>query len=430
MSIGSVNVIIARRLPHNLFSVAVFLVDLFKLGLKDSFGSERVNGPEFNESYESIIDGFASEGVGLSDIDISEAKKIIGRGLRIAAAVGTPPVDKGLLETVGTIDESAIRGSLYKCYECGEGELSEETCGRILEVARKELALGVAGTPKERILWMMCDSCKDRSEKDPAEDKAEEPVVTDVSLLPKKDKGPSLKEMNRVLDAIMLYYNYFIPVHEDGRTPAEAYGDTPPKWVGGLVSKYKEGKLEGKEAEMNRRSVSDFPNYLTASLMKDIFENGGVSDRAKVVMLILEELKDKKKRKEYESPRKPMPAARDSPTGGGRKPPGITIPFVTMYEMADPADIRERFLEYSRNGRSEVDFYDKKEMVALIVDDDGTMDAFVEESGTKLGTLRVEDEFLFLSSMAEERNDALCRFAAGVAGKGIELVEKVRDFKL
>ena len=46
VSIGSVNVIIARRLPHNLFSVAVFLVDLFKLGLKDSFGSERVNGPE------------------------------------------------------------------------------------------------------------------------------------------------------------------------------------------------------------------------------------------------------------------------------------------------------------------------------------------------------------------------------------------------
>src|SRR5271157_2439878 len=66
LSAGSVNIIIARRLPHSLFSIAVFLVDLFKLGLKDSFGSERVNGAEFNESYEGIADGFASAGIELS----------------------------------------------------------------------------------------------------------------------------------------------------------------------------------------------------------------------------------------------------------------------------------------------------------------------------------------------------------------------------
>ena len=163
LTAGSVNIITARRLPHDLCCISVFLVDLFKLGIKDSFGSERLSRPEFNELYEKLIKDYDDSGVEFSDIDIQKAKELVGRGLKIAAAVGTPPVDKKLLETIGTIDVSAIHGSLYKCYECGEGELSDDDCNRILKVAKKELALGIAGTPKERKLWLECDSCKSHS---------------------------------------------------------------------------------------------------------------------------------------------------------------------------------------------------------------------------------------------------------------------------
>ena len=44
---GSIEILVGRRLPHNLFSFAVFLVDLWKLGLKGAWGEDRLDTEGF-----------------------------------------------------------------------------------------------------------------------------------------------------------------------------------------------------------------------------------------------------------------------------------------------------------------------------------------------------------------------------------------------
>ncbi len=157
---GSISIVIARRLPHDLFCFAYFLVDLWKVGIKDAFGKDRLSRDKFEEFRELYMYNADESGLDFEDMDISEVKQYISRGIRIAKAVGTAPVDNALLATVGNLEGFEDHGSLYKCYKCGEGELGDEQCNRILKVAKKELKSGVAGTPDEKRIYVKCSLCR------------------------------------------------------------------------------------------------------------------------------------------------------------------------------------------------------------------------------------------------------------------------------
>ena len=94
----------------------------------------------------------------------------------------------------------------------------------------------------------------------------------------------------------MVYYNYFIPVHSDGRTAAESLGLRPPNWLSPLVAAHRVKELPFSEAKLVEEDSSHFQGVLASSIAQDIMERGGTSERARVVMQIMEELgKDSRK---------------------------------------------------------------------------------------------------------------------------------------
>ena len=130
-----------------------FLIDLFKLGLKDF--------SMYNESARSLIRRInARDDVEFEEILKADAANLLARGLAIAKEVGTTiSVDcQKWLENLG-IPKIILTGSLYKCFLCEKGELPEETVKKILEIAKRELQSGVAGTEEEEMIFFVCDSC-------------------------------------------------------------------------------------------------------------------------------------------------------------------------------------------------------------------------------------------------------------------------------
>ncbi len=162
---GSISLIIGRRLPHSLFSFSIFLVDVWKIGLKDAWGHDRMDAINFEETCNGVLGGFKEREIDVYDIDISEAKELLARGIKIAEAVGTPSVATSLLETAGSLDGFKAEGSLYKCYKCGKGELSKKVCSRILKIAKEDLESGVAGKfLEEQMIYFVCDSCNNSAD--------------------------------------------------------------------------------------------------------------------------------------------------------------------------------------------------------------------------------------------------------------------------
>lgn len=420
---GSVEIFVARRLPHDLAAVSVLLVDLWKLGLKDGWGHERITLQEFNDFRDSIMEAFAKDGIEIADADITDVKWVVAQGIRLAEAVGTPKVDRKWVDMVGDLSAIKLGGSLYKCYNCGRGELSEEDCAEALEVAKEELRTGVAGTPEESAVYFECKRCESGGQERAMDRKAD--IQTDTAILPVRE-GVSEKSMNKALDAIALYLNFFIPLHPDGKTAADADGITPPKWLADLIALHKEGRLSEEEREIDSRGPTDFSNYLISQVMKDLFEGGAKTKRAEVVKLLMAALDDEDKRAQYmEASRHGSKAAVRRPTSDN-KALKIVVPFVTAYAVDKPSEVERKLSWYKKNGDAAVKFYGKYEKVYVPDNDDPWVSAFVETSGTKLGTLKLEGDTLLLSSMAEARNRALCEFAEKLFG---DVIHRITTFK-
>jgi len=126
-----------------------FLIDFFKLGLKDFYTTSK--------NINTIV---RMSGTDFFEITKAEALKLLVNGLTIAKAVGTPisPGCKLWLDKFG-VSKYKIKGSLYKCFNGDGGELSDKQVAKILAIAKKELQSGVAGTPAEEIIEEYCSEC-------------------------------------------------------------------------------------------------------------------------------------------------------------------------------------------------------------------------------------------------------------------------------
>jgi hypothetical protein len=155
---GSVTLVVARRNGNGTVCYATFLIDLWKLGLKESSGNLSIGRDKFDKVYNKMIGGMMEREAYFHPIEIGEAKWLLAQGLRIARAVGTP-YPSHWLKVVGNLTGVQITGSLYKCYRCERGELTESVDDSLVSLAREEGRAGIAGTPEESMVYFVCDRC-------------------------------------------------------------------------------------------------------------------------------------------------------------------------------------------------------------------------------------------------------------------------------
>ena len=151
---GSKIIFVSRKKPNNNFEFISVLVDEWKMGLKDCYGS-------FNATKSDILNIINK--TSFINSDINKCKKLVKRGLIIAKEVGTmvPKEFEKFRGIIGNLDDIKISGSIYKCFKCGEGDLNDEIVEIIKEVTRRDMKKGVCGTPDEQMIFFACDKCKD-----------------------------------------------------------------------------------------------------------------------------------------------------------------------------------------------------------------------------------------------------------------------------
>jgi hypothetical protein len=269
-------------------------------------------------------------------------------------------------------------------------------------------------------------------------------------------KDDDLEAVNEIVGAATIYYTYFVPVHGDGRTVAEFLEIKTPSWLLDLVSAHREKELPFREARMVEKDFSHFANMLVIGIVQDITEEGGATDRSKVVAKIMEELrKDKWRREELnrletDAYRRSRPSesseeAAESVIGGepyeeGKEEalPTVIIPFVTTYSVRKKDRVRALLQTY-KQGRISVNFFGQEVAVELHKENEGDSNIFVvycyppsgsegRMIGTRLGAVRLYRETLELSSTVEERHRALRDFAAKLVGpKEMHRESELRD---
>lgn len=151
---GSIAILIARAKPDNTYQYISLLVDEWKMGLKECFGS--FGAPK------SALDYFFNK-ADYIETDIEECKKRIKRGIRIAEELKLrlpKEFDKYKI-IIGSMDNVDAGGSLYKCFSCGEGDLRDEIVEMIKRITLKDVKRGVCGTPDETMIYFGCDKCKE-----------------------------------------------------------------------------------------------------------------------------------------------------------------------------------------------------------------------------------------------------------------------------
>jgi len=155
---GSIVVSVARKNEDGTVCFVNCLIDLWKLGLKSSFGSFSMKMREFDRLRSKM-----HKRLHIYSIGLEEAKWLVAQGLRLSDAVGTPS-SRDWIKILGDLSSIHISGSLYKCFKCQHGELTAEIDEFILSVAREEGKKGVAGTPSERKIYFVCEKCKTKPE--------------------------------------------------------------------------------------------------------------------------------------------------------------------------------------------------------------------------------------------------------------------------
>jgi len=157
---GTYSVIVSRERPDGNLQYIAALVDVWKMGLKDCFGSNDISKLDFHNTIRRHeLNMF------YTDCGLVEAQWLVKRGLRITGELGfSLPEEYGRLKHIlGDMNDVDVGGSLYKCFSCGEGELPEEKVETIKAIAALDAAAGVCGTPDETPIYLMCEECEEEA---------------------------------------------------------------------------------------------------------------------------------------------------------------------------------------------------------------------------------------------------------------------------
>lgn len=155
---GSYAIIVSRERTDGRLQYITVLVDTWKMGLKDCFGSHSITKQDFQKKVMTKL----GQRYGFTEMSLPDALWAIKYGLRIANEIKTriPREFDEYKYILGNMDDIKVEGSLYKCFKCGKGELSEDVVEMIKEVTKHDTVAKVCGTPAETIIYFVCDKCK------------------------------------------------------------------------------------------------------------------------------------------------------------------------------------------------------------------------------------------------------------------------------
>ncbi len=155
---GSYAIVVSRERTDGKLQYIALLIDVWKMGLKDGFGSHSITKQDFQRK---IIRMWGTLSI-FAEISLAEALQTVKYGLRIAKEVKTriPREFEEYRYILGDMDDVKVEGSLYKCFKCGKGELSDDEVELIKEITRHDVAAGVCGTMAETMVYLVCDECR------------------------------------------------------------------------------------------------------------------------------------------------------------------------------------------------------------------------------------------------------------------------------
>lgn len=158
---GSYHIIISRIKSNKQIQSIIILIDAWKMGLKDVI----VHDPITRFQYKILLTDYTRNLSELERISLEEAYWHIQYGLRIARAVGTC-IPKEFFKNsniIGNYSQVQVMGSLYKCYECEKGELSEDIIEEIKNITKEDMKNGVCGTESETLVFFTCQTCQEKN---------------------------------------------------------------------------------------------------------------------------------------------------------------------------------------------------------------------------------------------------------------------------
>jgi hypothetical protein len=232
--------------------------------------------------------------------------------------------------------------------------------------------------------------------------------------------------MEDIIEAIRVYWNFFIPAFPDGRTPAEVEGVKARSWMQPLLATGKE-RLDTLAVEIH---PMDRHSEIVGQILSEL-ERRQSTPRTVTINKIMEGLKryGSAEQSPWRSPRRP----RTTPKHGSlsEEPlelPTIKVPLASVFAVRNVKKTRRKLREYSRRSHAEARGHD-------VVEDprDGSF-AVYERSGAigvRLGTISfLPDGRMFVGSLTSARKNALQRFLTELMKGDLIPLEELRDVEM
>ena len=136
------------------------LVDLWKAGFKDYQGRRNISESEYSSNYSLYKQQFD-----LTEIPWGRALYLLKIGINIRDALHLPYPDgfSRFRDFLTPFDDIQVTGSIYKCYKCEEGDLTDEVVESIIEVTLDDMSNGTIGQEGENLLYFVCENCSDKT---------------------------------------------------------------------------------------------------------------------------------------------------------------------------------------------------------------------------------------------------------------------------
>jgi len=232
--------------------------------------------------------------------------------------------------------------------------------------------------------------------------------------------------MEDIMEALRVYWNFFIPAFPDGRTPAEAAGVKARSWMQPLLATGKErlDKLAVEIHPMDRHSE-------IVGQILDELERGRPGPRTVTINKIMEGLEKygPAEQSPWRSPRR----LRTTPKHGfsSEEPLGlatIRVPLASVLAVRNVKKARRKLREYSRKSHAEARGHDVAEDPH-----DGSFAVYERTGriGVRLGTISfLPGSRMFVGSLTSTRKNALQRFLTELMKGDLIPLEELRDVEM
>ena len=234
------------------------------------------------------------------------------------------------------------------------------------------------------------------------------------------------KRMERIIEAIRVYWNFLIPAFPDGRTPAEVAGVKPRSWMHPLLTTCRE-RLDKPAVEIH---PMDRHSEVVGQILDEL-ERGAHTPRTMAITKIIEGLEKygPAEQSPWRSPRRSRTTQKHR--FSSEEPlelPTIRVPLASVFAVRNVKRAKRKLREYSRKSHAEARGYDVEEDPH-----DGSFAVYKQTGriGVRLGTISfLPDSRMFVGSLTSTRKNALQRLLTELMKGDLIPLEELRDVEM